>query len=158
MGGSHGARKSKSTWTVLETASVKSSGMEASRVSGLGARSKRLGGVEGLVEVGHVSTSVSHALRGVQEGLTGLALKSGMSHASPAWRAKGFDWFDLKTGGESRQVGVRGFGCFGPQNHRAGRFAGFGLKIGSEFGAAEQRRVEGRVAPSRSLRRGEAKS
>ena len=89
----------------LEMASVESSGTEASRVGGPRAGSERLGGVEDLVEPGHASTSVSHALQGVQEGLTGLTSKPGVSHARRVCR--GFDQFDLKTGGESRQVGVQ---------------------------------------------------
>ena len=52
MGDPHGARKSKRTWTVMETASVESSGTETGRVGGPGAGSERLGGVKGLTEDG----------------------------------------------------------------------------------------------------------
>src|SRR5688572_13735267 len=65
----------------METASVESSRTEASRVGGLGAKSERLGGVKGLTEAGHASTSVSHIVRGVQEGLTSLtSISEGESH------------------------------------------------------------------------------
>ena len=63
-------------------ASVESSRTEASRVGGPGAGSERLGGVEGLAETGHASTSVGHTLQGVREGLIGLASKPEVSHAS----------------------------------------------------------------------------
>ena len=67
----------------METASIESSGMEASRIGGPRAGSERLGGVKGLAEVGHASTSVSHALQGVQEGLTSLTSKPGVSPVRP---------------------------------------------------------------------------
>nr|TKW02238.1 hypothetical protein SEVIR_8G232900v2 [Setaria viridis] len=67
-----------------------------------GSGSERLEGIKGLAEAGHTPTLVSHALQGVQEGLTDLTSKSG---------------------GPARPAG--------------------------------QRQVEGWVAPSRMLRRGE---
>lgn len=47
---------------------VKRNGGKSSRQPGSG--SERFGGVKGLAEAEHTLTSVSHALRDVQEGLT----------------------------------------------------------------------------------------
>nr|TKW22682.1 hypothetical protein SEVIR_4G244200v2 [Setaria viridis] len=63
-----------------------------------------------------------------------------------ARRARGFDRFDLKIGGESHQRGVQE------------GLIGLATKPGDEFGVAGWHQVGGCVASSQSLHRDEAKS
>ena len=58
-----------------------------------------------------------------------------------------------RLGGGRTRVNGR-FGWFGPQNHRAGRFPGLGLKTGGEPGAAvaSRRRARGVIAKLASRR------
>lgn len=71
-----------------------------------GSGSERFGGVKALAEAEHTSTSVSHVVRSVQTGFDWFDLKTG-GESCLAGCARGFDQFDLKMGGESRLRGVQ---------------------------------------------------
>nr|TKV94291.1 hypothetical protein SEVIR_9G284400v2 [Setaria viridis] len=78
--------------------------------------------------------------------LDGGQTRINIGESRHAWRARGFDQFDLKTGDESRLWGVQE------------GLTGLASKLGDESGVARWCQVRGCVAPSRSMHRGEAKS